>query len=468
VSTWELLRTGLERASVVGSSGEASGAKLAPAVDGIAAGLRDAGVKPRHAVGVALRQDVDFALALFAAWSVGAVPVPIDARLPPTEIARTLQRASAAFAITAADPGCVWGHLDGGKLSAHGTASGPQRPGDESLLLVTSGTSGLPKLASVPERATRAICQRFPLGPDQVFLAALPLAHAFGLFVALLAPVSRGAKVAITEWTTPDEVIAFGSKHRATVMPAVPRMVTQLLRANLADLGTIRALVVGGAAAPAEELLALRQRYEVLVGYGYGMTETGAMTTLNLHLDEKPGSVGRAFPGVEIRIAGDKGRSLPPGEIGEVWLRDTALVAGYTGGERLPLKAGWLRTGDLGSLDEEGYLYLAGRAKEVVITSGFNVAPAEVEEVLASHPGVEEAAVVGMPHAELGEEVVAFVVTSSQSEVDPEQLRAYARERLAGYKVPRAFRFVAELPRTTTGKVAKWRLKEEIGVSDVR
>jgi long-chain acyl-CoA synthetase len=452
----------------VGRSGELSTKDLTAAIEAIAEDLRRAGVKPRHAVAVILRQDIDFALGLLAAWSVGAVPVPIDTRLPPAEIERTLQRGSVAFAIASADPGCAWGELVGGKLSAHGTASGTQRPTTESLLLVTSGTSGHPKLASVPEGATRAICDRFPLGGDQVFLAALPLAHAFGLFVALLAPLARGAKIVITEWSTPEETIAFGSKHGATVMPAVPRMVTQLLRSSLTDLGTIRALVIGGAAASTQELLALRERFGVLVGYGYGMTETGAMTTLNLHLEEKPGSVGRAFPGVEIRIVDEKGNAVAPGEVGEVWINDTALAAGYAAGEHLPVEDGWLHTGDLGSLDDEGYLYLAGRAKDIVITSGFNVAPSEVEDVLSSHSGVEEVAVVGVPHDELGEEIVAFVVPTSRPNPDPEELRAYARERLAGYKVPRTIRFVEQLPRTPTGKVSKWRLKEEIGVSDVR
>jgi long-chain acyl-CoA synthetase len=269
--------------------------------------------------------------------------------------------------------------------------------------------------------------------------------------------------VAITEWHDPARAIAFGARHGATVMPLVPRMVTQILRASLPDLGTVRAVVVGGASAPAEELIALQSRYGVLVGYGYGMTETGAITTLNLHLDEKPGSVGRPFPGVEVRIAGESGEPLPSGDVGEVWLRDTALIGGYVGDGGLPVEDGWLRTGDLGSLDDEGYLYLSGRAKEIMITSGFNVVPAEVEEVLASHPDVEEAAVLGRAHPELGEEVLAVVVPVPGTDPDPGALRAYARERLAGYKVPREIVIArGDLPRTITGKVSKWKLLEEV------
>ena len=463
-AAWELLSTELDRAAIVGPGGEASGAELRRRVDAIASSLRAAGVAPGHAVAVIVRQDLELPLSLLGVWAAGGVPLPLDTRLPRAEIDVALQRSGAAFAIADDDPGIAWGTPTPNGVAARGHARGRRRPADEALLLGTSGTSGRSKIASITANTIRVIRDRFPLGPDQTFLAALPLAHAYGLFVGLLAPIARGSRVVVTEWADPVSVVAFGSRHGASVMPAVPRMVTQLLRTDLTDLGTIRAVVIGGAPAPTPDLLRLQERFDILVGYGYGMTETAAITTLNLHLADKPDSVGRPFPGVEIRIVRDDGATAEPGEDGEVWLRDTAVVDSYVGVGPVAADDGWLRTGDVGSLDDEGYLSIVGRAKDLIITSGYNVVPSEVEEVLESFPGVAEAAVVGRPHAELGEQVVAIVVPFPESRVDVAALRAHARERLAHYKVPREIRVAhRELPRTIVGKVARWRIAEEVG-----
>jgi long-chain acyl-CoA synthetase len=453
---WEILDPGLATAEVVGPSGEASGDALRARALARAEELRAAGAGPGDPVAVVLPQDLDLVVTLLGCLAAGAVPLPLDRRLPAAEISSAVTRAGCRLVLPpeAAPPG----------------PAPRRRPVGDALLLATSGTVGRPKVAAIPTRALRAIRDRFPLGPDQTFLAALPLAHAYGLIVALLAPLARGARVVVADWSDPRRTIAFASAHGATVMPAVPRMVRDLLRADLPDLGTIRAIVVGGAPARTEDLVALQDRYGVLVGYGYGMTETAAMTTLNLHLDEKPGSVGRPFPGVEVRIVGPAGAPAGPGEVGEVWLRDAAAASGYVDAsgaapseEGPTAPDGWLRTGDLGFLDDEGYLTIVGRTKEIVITSGFNVVPSEVEEVLASHPDVEEAVVLGRPHPDLGEEVVAVVVPAPGADPDPEALRAHARARLAGYKVPREIRVERrDLPRTLLGKVSRRELAREV------
>lgn len=463
MDAWTLFSAHLDEVRLAGPSGTLAGAGLRGRVERVTASLRSAGVRPRHAVAVVLPQDVDLVVAMLGIWALDGVPVPLDARLPRAELDGAIERAGAALAIAGHDPGIAWAAPSPDGLHVAGRAHGASRPGDEALLLGTSGTTGLPKLASVSARTIEVISGRFPLGPDQTFLAALPLAHAYGLFVGLLAPLAIGAKVVLSDWSDPRAAIAFGVRHNASVMPAVPRMVTQLLRADLPDLGTIRVVIVGGAPAPTADLLTLQTRYGVLVGYGYGMTETAAVTTLNLHIAEKPGSVGRPFIGVEIRIASPDGVPLGPGETGEVWLRDTALASGYVGEGPVTSRDGWLRTGDLGSLDDDGYLTIVGRAKDIIITSGYNVVPAEVEEVLASYAGVEEAAVFGRAHPELGEEVVAVVVPVGGGVLDLDDLRAYARERLAHYKVPRTIRVERrELPRTLIGKLARWRLVQEV------
>jgi long-chain acyl-CoA synthetase len=459
-AAWKIMSARLDAAAVIGPSGELAGDALTRRVDQMASHLRGAGVGRGHAVAVILPQDVELPVAMLAVWAAGGVCLPLDARLPRTEIVNALEKAGAAFAIAQNDPGISWLHPSG---TTQGRASGAQRPDDEALLLGTSGTAGRPKIAGLSVHAVRAICDRFPLGPDQTYLAALPLAHAFGLFVGLIAPLAIGARIVVTDWSDPATTLAFGSQHGASLMPAVPRMVTQLLRADLSDLGTIRAIVVGGAPARTEDLVALQERFSVLVGYGYGMTETAAVTTLNLHIAEKPGSVGRPFPGVEIRIAAPDGTPVPAGETGEVWLRDTALTSGYVGEGPVAEAGGWLRTGDLGYLDEESYLTIIGREKDIIITSGYNVVPSEVEMVLESFPGIAEAAVFGRAHPELGEEVVAIVVPGNGAGIDVDALRAFARDRLAHYKVPRTIAVGhRDLPRTTVGKVVRWRLAQEV------
>ncbi len=458
---WEVMSARLDGAAVAGVDGALAGADLTTRVERSASALRDAGVEPGHAVALILPQDVDLPVAMLSVWAAGGIPLPLDPRLPQAEISSALAKAGAAFAIAASDPGIAWMQPHG---ETHGRANGARRPDGDALLLGTSGTAGRPKIAAISVRAVQVIRDRLPIGPDQIFLAALPLTHAFGLFVGLLAPLALGARTVVTDWRDPATTLATGTRHGASVMPVVPRMVTQLLSAGLPDLGSVRVVIVGGAPARTEDLIALQERYGVIVGYGYGMTETAAVTTLNLHIAEKPGSVGRPFRGVEIRIAAPDGTAMPTGETGEVWLRDTAVSSGYVGEGSVAEAGGWLRTGDLGYLDDESYLTIIGRAKDIIITSGYNVVPSEVEAVLEDFPGVAEAAVFGRAHPELGEEVVALVVPSNSIGVDLDALRAHAREHLAHYTVPRTIAIGRRrLPRTTVGKVVRWRLAQEVG-----
>ena len=457
---WEIMSARLDAAAIVGAGEELAGSDLTATIDTSASALRDAGVEAGQAVAIVLPQDVALPVAMLSVWAAGGVPLPLDARLPRAEIASAIAKAGAAFAVATSDPGISWMTPRG---EARGRADGPRRPGRDALLLGTSGTAGRPKIAAISADAVRVIRDRVPLGPDQTFLAALPLTHAFGLFVGLLAPLALGGRTVVTDWSDPAATIALGTRNRAGVMPAVPRMVTQLLRAELSDLGSIRVVIVGGAPAKTEELIALQERHQIIVGYGYGMTETAAVTTLNLHIAEKPGSVGRPFRGVEIRIAGKDRTPLPAGETGEVWLRDTAVSSGYIGEGPAAGSDGWLRTGDLGFLDEENYLTIIGREKDIIITSGYNVVPSEVEAVLESFPGIAEAAVFGRAHAELGEEVVALVVPDDGAGLDLDALRVHARERLAHYKVPRTIAVGHRaLPRTSVGKVVRWRVAQEV------
>jgi long-chain acyl-CoA synthetase len=338
------------------------------------------------------------------------------------------------------------------------------------LILYTSGSTGSPKGAMLSHGALRAAVEAWAepvmrLRPHDVVLAALPLSHSFGLNGALLAPLLTGAAAVLLERFGPDEAAAAIRRHRVTVFPGVATMFRRLLDApDLApgDLGSLRLCVSG--AAPCSWALARewRERTGVRILRGYGMTELfRPISYLAADPADLPDAVGRAVPGVELRVVADDGRVLPAGAVGELWIRSPAVMDGYLDSPEetgAVLAGGWFKTGDLAVLRTDGYVSIEGRKRERILRGGYSVSPPEVEAVLHAHPAVAEAAVLGEPHAELGEEVVAFVALRPGVREDPQTLVAWCRERLAGFKYPRRITIVDRLPRASTGKVLKSRL----------
>jgi long-chain acyl-CoA synthetase len=301
-------------------------------------------------------------------------------------------------------------------------------------------------------------------GTDCV-LATLPLSHSFGINGALLAPILAGARVAIVESFTPPAALAAIAQHGVTVFPGVATMFRRLLDTPALDpsqLATLRVAVSGAAPCSWDLAQEWRARTGVRILRGYGMTEL--FRPISYRADDPrdvPESIGRPVPGVELRIVDEAGRPRPAGETGELWIRSPAVMEGYLEAHeetRAVLADGWFRTGDLATLSADGFVTIAGRKKELILRGGYSVVPGEVEAVLLTHLAVAEAAVVGVPHPDLGEEVAAFVTLRAGAAVDPATLIAHCRERLAGYKYPRHVTVLDALPKGATGKVLKTQL----------
>lgn len=298
--------------------------------------------------------------------------------------------------------------------------------------------------------------------PQDVLLGVLPYSHNYGLYAGLLAPLLFGATVALLEHFTPEAALGAIKLHRVTIFPGVATMFRRVLDSPAlgeSDLSSLR-LAVSGAAPCVSELCAeWRDHTDVRILCGYGATEVPrTISYCASDLDELPGAAGRLLPGVEIRVVDEDGRLIKPGEVGELWIKSPAAMEGYLaqpGETREVLHEGWFRSGDLGMVLPDGFVQLVGRKRERILRGGYSVFPQEIEAVLHAHPAVAEAAVVGTPHAELGEEVAAFVAFKPGAEATSEELIAYCEQRLAHYKYPRRMVIVGELPRGPTGKVLK-------------
>jgi long-chain acyl-CoA synthetase len=303
------------------------------------------------------------------------------------------------------------------------------------------------------------------LAPADTVLAVLPLAHSFGLNGALLAPLLAGSSVCLMERFVPEEVLAAIARHRVTVLPAVATMFRRLLDSPAlpaADLSSLRLAVSGAAPCPWEIAEEWRRRTGVRLLRGYGMTELfRPISYLEGDPRDVPDAIGLPVPGVEVCLVAEDGQVLDANEVGELWIKSPAALDGYLGAPeatRAVLEDGWFKTGDLATHSPEGFVKIVGRKKDLILRGGYSVVPGEVEAVLLAHPAVAEAAVVGAPHATLGEEIAAFVTLRPDTAAAPDDLIAHCRERLAAFKYPRRVSIVPELPKSPTGKILKSRL----------
>ncbi|HSF05236.1 MAG TPA: AMP-binding protein [Methylomirabilota bacterium] len=443
--------------AVVWEGGPLTYRRLDRQANGFARFLSHQGVRAGERVALSIPNRWPFAVALLGGLKLGATVAPLDPLLTAQE----------RRAILADLRPRVVAHEVVGDEAEWDSAANVDNP---ALILYTSGSTGVPKGAMLSHGALRAAVQAWAepvmgLGPADVVLAVLPLSHSFGLNGALLAPLLTGASAVLLERFAPDEAVQAIRRRHVTVFPGVATMFRRVLDLpGLApgDLGSLRLCVSG--AAPCSWALARewRERTGVRILRGYGMTELfrpisyRAADPMDL-----PEAIGRPVPGVEVCITDDDGRALPAGAVGELWIRSPSVMDGYLGAPEetgAVLDGGWFKTGDLAILRADGYVSIEGRKRERILRGGYSVSPPEVEAVLHAHPAVAEAAVVGAPHAELGEEVVAFVALRPGAREDPQALVAWCRERLAGFKYPRRITIVDRLPRASTGKVLKSRL----------
>jgi long-chain acyl-CoA synthetase len=423
---------------------------------GAARVLAERGVEPGDRVALTLGNDERLPIALLAVWRLGATAAPLDPLLGRDDQRDIL--ADLAPRLVVDDVPVAEADLPIAPATA------------PALVLYTSGSTGRPKGAVLSHAAVITANRSWSgpvmaLTPADLVLAALPLAHSFGLNGALLAPLLAGATTVVLERFTPETAIEAIARHRVTVLPAVATMFRRILDSPALDpsaLASVRIALSGAAPCPWELADEWRTRTGIRILRGYGMTELfRPLSYLAGDPTDRPDAVGRPVPGVEIRLVDDAGRALPPGAVGELLVRTPCAMDGYLAAPdatREVLEAGWFRTGDLARQSPDGYVSIVGRKRERILRAGYSVFPAEVERVLATHPAVAEAAVIGVPHRELGEEVAAFVALEPGAAASAEALIAHCRERLAPYKCPRSVTILERLPRSATGKVLKAQL----------
>jgi long-chain acyl-CoA synthetase len=415
---------------------------------GMARRLAGRGVGTGDIVALLLPNTWGLTAALWGGLALGATVAPLNPLLAADERARILGHLGPKVIVDTAP-------LE--ETAATPAIDDAAAPG---IILYTSGSTGQPKGTVLSHRAL-AVANESWAGPvmgltgsDRV-LAALPLAHSFGLNGALLAPLLAGVTVVLQERFSPEETLNTIARHRVTVFPGVATMFARILESpalDSADLSSLRLAVSGAAPCPWELACEWRRRTGVRIVRGYGMTELfRPVSYLAGEPTDLSDSVGRAVPGVELRLVD-----------GELWIRTPAAMDGYL---RAPaetaavLQDGWFKTGDLATISPEGYVSIVGRKRELILRGGYSVVPGEVETVLLAHPAVAEAAVIGVAHAELGEEVAAFVTLRPGAAAEEAELIAFCRERLAGYKYPRRVIAVDAMPKSATGKILKAQLR---------
>lgn len=485
------------RVAVVVGEEETTYARLWEQTRAYAGALRDRGVGPGTRVALLIPNVADFPRAYYAVLALGGVVVPVHALLVAREVEYVLRDSGASLLVCAGPllangaPGARAAGVDVLSVLAPDDPDGvrsltalaataepvrtyvPCRPDDTATILYTSGTTGEPKGAegshlALVEQVNVSLIDTYDMSADDVVLGALPLFHTFGQTCAMNASFRAGATLVMVPRFTGPTALEVMVARGCTVMMGVPTMYMALLEALAAagdgrELPPLRYCISGGAALPVAVIEAMKARFGVEVYEGYGLTETSPVASFN-HVGVPPraGTVGTAVWGVELEAADpevtDATVLLPRGELGELVIRGHNLFKGYLNRPEATAAAvvdGWFRSGDLGTVDADGYVTIVDRTKDMILRNGYNVYPREVEEVLAAHPGVARVAVFGLPHANHGEEVTAAVVLVAGADLDAPALIAYACEQLAAYKYPRRVEIVTELPLGPSGKVLK-------------
>ncbi|MGI8711151.1 MAG: AMP-binding protein [Acidimicrobiales bacterium] len=459
-------------------------------------GLVGLGIDPGDRVGIICANNWYFAAGYLAVLGVGAVAVPLNPLSPAREIERELAAVGArALFVGPAGRSTTdsidrnrlavlefvvhsGGQADDGSIDLESLLDAEPAPlverGDEdvAVLIFTSGTAGSPKAAMLSHgnlltNIDQVIALRqHGADPEDVGFGVLPLFHIFGLNVVLGASLRAGATVVLVERFDPSSAADVIREHRVTVLAGAPQMWTAwaAMPGLAADtFSTVKVATSGAARLDPAVATTIRDRFGVEIGEGYGLTEASPVVTSSFGLPWRPGSVGAPVDGVEIRLVDTDGEDVLVGDPGEIWVKGANVFQGYWNDLEATRAAvdqdGWLHTGDIALVDDDGFLFLVDRAKDLIIVSGFNVFPAEVEEILLELDGVAECAVVGVPHPHTGEAVKAFVVVEPGSSLEEDAVIEFAAGHLARYKCPQKVNFVEELPLNLSGKVLRRALR---------
>jgi long-chain acyl-CoA synthetase len=454
--------------------------------------LKAKGFEPGDRVGVMLPNVPYFPIAYYGILRAGGTVVPMNVLLKGREVKFYLE-----------DPGAklVFAWHDFAEAAEKGAEEAgaeviPVKPGefekllgdaeperevadrdgdDTAVILYTSGTTGQPKGAQLTHDNMRKNAQAsrdlFDTSEDDVVLGALPLFHSFGQTCCMNACAVAGATLTFIPRFDPAKALEIIERDKVTMFSGVPTMYNAMLNDDSRDerdTSTLRTCTSGGSAMPGELLRGFEKAFGCMVLEGYGLSETSPVASFN-HPDKerKVGSIGTPIEGVEMKVVDEDGNEVDQGEVGEIAIRGHNVMKGYWNKEDATKEVmdddGWFLTGDMAKVDEDGYFFIVDRKKELIIRGGYNVYPREIEEVLYEHPAVREAAVVGVPHDALGEEVGAAIALKDGEEASEDEIRAFAKERVAAYKYPRQIWFVEELPKGPTGKVLKREIEAPSG-----
>ena len=464
--------------------------------DRLSHGLVRAGLHPGEICVLMMPNSIDWAIVYYALAKVGAVVLPVNFLYRVGELEHIFKDSGARAFIGHKDylehPRQVMEHLPRMDLRiAQGVLPGqgfipleelfvdegafhpyPTRDGDTWAIVYTSGTTGHPKGAmlthyNMADNAMTLANMR-STGPHDVVFGVLPLFHIYGQTSAFNSSIYLGLTIRLWPHFNAEELFSAIEKEESSILIAVPTIFNRLV--ELADVcppgrSGLRFCVSGGASLPVEVLRRFEDRFHTTIYEGYGLTECSPVCVENpFGRQTRPGSIGFPIPGFEARIVNDQDEDVSIGAVGELIIRGPGVMKGYLnqpGATAETLRGGWLHTGDLARMDEDRYIYIVDRKKELIIRGGYNVYPREIEEILYTHPEVVEAAVVGLPHLDLGEEVAAAVVLRQGACTTPEELSQFVKERVAPYKYPRRIQFVRELPKSQTGKILKRSIRFE-------
>jgi long-chain acyl-CoA synthetase len=450
----------------------------------VAAMLKSKGVAPGDRVGIMLPNVPYFPAIYYGVLRIGGVVVPMNVLLKGREVGFYLSDSGVKilFAwhgfLEAAEQGAQNaggvevvsvkpGEIEGMIFAHEPDEDVAERAADDTaVILYTSGTTGKPKGAELTHHNLRKNVEvsvgLFDMGVGDTIFAGLPLLHSFGQTCTMNAAIYGGATITLLPRFDAGKALEIIARDRCTVFEGVPTMYGALLNhpgREDYDVSCLRVCASGGASMPVEVLRGFEDAFGCKVLEGYGLSETSPVASFNHpDRDRKPGSIGTPIAGVEMKVVDDDGEEVPTGEIGEILIKGHNVMKGYLNQPEATaeaIKDGWFATGDMAKVDEDGYFFIVDRKKELIIRGGYNVYPREVEEVLYEHPAVREVAVVGVPHAELGEEVGAAIALKEGAEADPEEIKAFVKEQVAAYKYPRKIWLVDDLPKGPTGKILK-------------
>src|SRR3954453_430061 len=466
-------------------------AVLNEAATRVAGLLKEKGIAPGDRVGIMLPNVPYFGAVYYGVLRAGGVVVPMNVLLKGRETGFYLKDSGAKVIFawhdfgSAAEEGANEagaelilvkpGEFEQLVMGAPRVEEDEPREGsDTAVILYTSGTTGTPKGAELTHSNLVNNCLRgarelADITEEDVILGALPLFHSFGQTCCLNGAVSAGACLTLIPRFDPGKALEIIQRDGVTLFDGVPTMYHAMLNhpdRESADVSGLRMCISGGSAMPVEVMREFEEAFSCIILEGYGLSETSPVASFNHPgRERKPGSIGTPIAGVEMKVVDDDDNDVEPGGVGEIVIRGHNVMKGYWNrpdATEEAMRGGWFHTGDMATVDDDGYFFIVDRKKEMIIRGGYNVYPREIEEVLYEHPAVSEAAVVGVQDPSMGEEVGAAVVLKEGQDADADDIRSFVKERVAAYKYPRKIWFADELPKGPTGKI----LKREIEVPE--